>query len=361
MPSSLFSVTTPGRICLFGEHQDYLGLPVIAAAISVHITIEAGYRDDAFIHISMPDIGKTEHFSINNAHTYVSTRDYLRSAVHVMKKYGFDLKNGINATVRGTIPINSGTSSSTALVVSWVKLIAAMSSRAENLSSALAAKYAHEAEVIEFNEPGGMMDHFSTAEGNVQFIEFEPLVKCSQLPFPKGTFVLGDSCEKKDTMGILKKVKMKMLEIQRVLQQNTPEFDLHKCSLIELKDFHKYLTDSEYELLEGTITNRDITAQVRSGLRKNSMNPADIGARLYEHQCILRDTLGISTPKIDRMLDAAMNAGALGGKINGSGGGGCMFAFVQENPEIVAESIIREGGIPYIVQICGGTELSVGE
>jgi galactokinase len=24
-------VSTPGRLCLFGEHQDYLGLPVIAA------------------------------------------------------------------------------------------------------------------------------------------------------------------------------------------------------------------------------------------------------------------------------------------------------------------------------------------
>jgi galactokinase len=27
-------VSTPGRICLFGEHQDYLGLPIIAAGIS---------------------------------------------------------------------------------------------------------------------------------------------------------------------------------------------------------------------------------------------------------------------------------------------------------------------------------------
>ena len=26
------AVSSPGRICLFGEHQDYLGLPVIAAA-----------------------------------------------------------------------------------------------------------------------------------------------------------------------------------------------------------------------------------------------------------------------------------------------------------------------------------------
>jgi len=32
--------------------------------------------------------------------------------------------------------------------------------------------------------------------------------------------------------------------------------------------------------------------------------------------------LKVSTPKIESMLDAALDAGALGGKINGSGGGG---------------------------------------
>ena len=26
-------ISSPGRICLFGEHQDYLGLPVIPMAI----------------------------------------------------------------------------------------------------------------------------------------------------------------------------------------------------------------------------------------------------------------------------------------------------------------------------------------
>ncbi len=30
-------VTAPGRICLFGEHQDFLGLPVIACAIELGI------------------------------------------------------------------------------------------------------------------------------------------------------------------------------------------------------------------------------------------------------------------------------------------------------------------------------------
>ena len=31
----------PGRTCLFGDHQDYLGLPVIACAISRNIKLTA--------------------------------------------------------------------------------------------------------------------------------------------------------------------------------------------------------------------------------------------------------------------------------------------------------------------------------
>ena len=36
-----FRVKAPGRICLFGEHSDYLGLGVIPAAINLHIAVEA--------------------------------------------------------------------------------------------------------------------------------------------------------------------------------------------------------------------------------------------------------------------------------------------------------------------------------
>ena len=49
-------ITTPGRICLFGEHQDYLGLPVIALAISMRSEISAQRRNDRKIIINMPDI-----------------------------------------------------------------------------------------------------------------------------------------------------------------------------------------------------------------------------------------------------------------------------------------------------------------
>ena len=56
-------ITTPGRICLFGEHQDYLGLPVIALAISMRSEISAQRRNDRKIIINMPDIDRVEEFS----------------------------------------------------------------------------------------------------------------------------------------------------------------------------------------------------------------------------------------------------------------------------------------------------------
>jgi len=44
-----------------------------------------------------------------------------------------------------------------------------------------------------------------------------------------------------------------------------------------------------------------------------------------------------------------MEAGALGGKLNGSGGGGCMFAYAPEDPERVARAIEEVGGRAYVI------------
>ena len=67
--------------------------------------------------------------------------------------------------------------------------------------------------------------------------------------------------------------------------------------------------------------------------------------------------LDVSTVKIDNMLDAALDAGALGGKITGSGGGGCMFAYAPDNPEIVAEAIQKAGGRSFVINSDIGTSV----
>jgi len=56
------------------------------------------------------------------------------------------------------------------------------------------------------------------------------------------------------------------------------------------------------------------------------------------------------------MIDAALAAGAFGAKINGSGGGGCMFAYAPENPELVAQAIEKAGGTAYLIKVAEGTD-----
>ena len=45
-------VSSPGRICLFGEHQDYLGLPVTAMAMNLRLQIGGRKRNDKKIIIT---------------------------------------------------------------------------------------------------------------------------------------------------------------------------------------------------------------------------------------------------------------------------------------------------------------------
>ena len=61
-----FRVRAPGRVCLFGEHSDYLGLDVIAAAIDMAIELVVTPREDNVIHIEYNDLGDKEEFSLDS-------------------------------------------------------------------------------------------------------------------------------------------------------------------------------------------------------------------------------------------------------------------------------------------------------
>jgi galactokinase len=355
MTNTPLRVSTPGRICLFGEHQDYLQLPVIPCAISLRISIEGHPRSDQGVVLDLPDVGGREEFSLAGPLAYGRERDYFRSTVNVLRRSGYTFSHGVECVVRGNIPINSGTSSSSALIVSWVKFLGLMSDQGTDIQPPDLARLAHAAEVLEFNEPGGMMDHFSTAYGGVTAIDFHPKPAVQRLPSIPGAFVLGDSGEPKDTVGILARVKNGVLRIVRQLSARAGAFSLQSVSRVEAEELVKDLPRDEQLLLLGTIDNRDMTWRARALLGGLSPDHRLIGSLLNEHQAVLRDVLKISTRKIDRMLASAIGAGAYGGKINGSGGGGCMFVYAPEDPERVARAIEQEGGQSYVVRVDEGT------
>ncbi|MFZ5519519.1 MAG: galactokinase family protein [Candidatus Zhuqueibacterota bacterium] len=353
MPDRI-KVSAPGRICLFGEHQDYLHLPVIPSAISLRISIEGAHREDAEVVIHLPDVGEEESFSLRGPIRYVKERDYFRSAANVLLRENFSFSRGFDCRVTGNIPINAGTSSSSALIVAWIGFLTRMSDQANTLPAVEIARLAHRAEVLEFNEPGGMMDHFSTSLGSTIFLDFEPKTQHTFLSAPLKTFVLGNSLEPKDTKGILARVKNQVLAATERLTAKFPGFHLRRTSMEELDRFAGDITSDQRELLQATLQNYAITLEAKQALQREPLDHANVGRLLNAHQQILRDVLRISTRKIDRMIDAALNAGAYGAKINGSGGGGCMFAYAPEHPEAVIEAIERAGGKGHLIEIDQG-------
>ena len=197
-------ISTPGRVCLFGEHQDYLGLPVLAMAISLRSFIKSTPRNDSLVIIRKPDIGETEKFDLNNI-KYSSSKDHFKSGLKVCKRFGFKFSKGFECDLRSNIPIKAGTSSSSSILVTWIHFLSQIADNAKKLDRNTIAELAYQAEVIEFNFPGGMMDQYSTSMGHLLYLVFEPDISIKSLNPNLGTFVLGDSCEPKDTMRILQR------------------------------------------------------------------------------------------------------------------------------------------------------------
>jgi D-glycero-alpha-D-manno-heptose-7-phosphate kinase len=71
---------------------------------------------------------------------------------------------------------------------------------------------------------------------------------------------------------------------------------------------------------------RDIAIAMRAALERRDW--AEVGRQLaaeWDNRKQLAP--GVTTPDIDAMIDAALRAGALAGKVCGAGGGGCLICF----------------------------------
>lgn len=349
-------ISAPGRICLFGEHQDYLGLDVIAAAIDLRITIRGRKRADRRFVIDLPDLGTVEEIVLQGELAYVNKRDYLRSVLNVLRRKGATIPSGWDVVVRGTIPTNAGTASSSALVIAWNRFLLQAGGDPRAESPGEIAELGFLAEVAEFREPGGKMDHYTAAFGGVIWLVFDDPLKVTRLdPFLK-EFVLGNSLENKDTTGTLGSVKDRVLLGLGEIRKAFPAFSLKGPLTLEAVREIDKLEPLIRKPLRGAFVNRDLT---KEGVKlfTRDFDDNEFGRLLSRQQDVLRDDLGISTPKIDRMIDAALAAGALGAKINGSGGGGCMFAYAPGCAGPVAEAVEKAGGRAYIIRVDGGARV----
>lgn len=334
--------TAPGRVCLFGDHQDYLKLPVIACAINRTMQIEAVENGKDHFEIFMNDLDQKRIIPISEDLSEIERGDFVKIALKVLRKREIIPTKGYRLTINSEIPINAGLSSSSALSVAWIQfLIAAFSKK--TFTAKEIALLAYETEVIEQGSSGGKMDQFTIALGETIFLD----THTDQVQYFHDLdleLVVGQSGLTKDTFGTLSHLKGNAWKaINQVIAQK-PDFDISLSKTGDLNEYMEWVENDLKPYFYAAVWNHDITQRALKSFKQEKLNPHVIGELMNEHHHILKSYLKITPPLMDKMIDAANDMGALGSKIVGSGGGGCIVAIVQkQNKEQIIEAIKATG------------------
>ena len=352
-----FRVRAPGRVCLFGEHSDYLGLNVIPVAIDLAIEFNVQPREDKHVRVEYSDLGQFDTFELGDELEYRNSRDYLRSVFNILARKSISPNIGANISIKGEIPIAAGLSSSSAFTVAGVLAVAQLAESQLTINEIV--RTAFDAEVREFGESGGMMDHFASTYGGIIHVDFSDEIVVSKLPAKLEGLVVGDSLEKQETIGDLRRIRSTVEKGYAYLEQRISGFDNRITPLDDVVERINEVPEQFRLMTLTTLKNRDLTNQAMKLLNLEYPEPEDIGRLIDQHHILLKEGLDRSTPKIERLILASKEAGALGCKVIGSGGGGTMLAYAPGNEDDVSKAIRNAGGVPYLVNIASGAYVEI--
>jgi galactokinase len=203
------------------------------------------------------------------------------------------------------------------------------------------------------------MDQFTITIGDTIYLDTHTdKVQCF-----KGlnlNLIVGVSGLSKDTYGTLSQLKSNAWKAIHQVKSQKPNFDIALSKVTDLKENIKYVETDLKPYFYAAICNHDITKRALKILQQESLNIHVLGELMNEHHLLLKSYLKITTPLIDKMIDAANNNGALGSKIVGSGGGGCIIAIAQKQKQKqIIEAIKATGAADaFEVNITKGASLN---
>ncbi len=339
----MISIRVPARVCFFGDHQDYLGLPVIAGTINRYITLNALPIREPEFQLLLPNIGQSRVIPLKHRKTKVPPKDYLLSAMVVLESEGFEFKGGYQIEISGNIPVNAGLSSSSALTVAWIRFLIAVQNQRIDIDDVKIGHWAYQAEVGFFDGPGGLMDQYTIAQQGLLFIDTK-FGKTERLKGHLGTLVVAESGISKETLEVLQNARTFQEKAVEQVKMQYPDFEIQNSTPA---DYSKYLTFVPEDCRAhwyAAIHNYDITIKAKGLLLNKNRDTSKLGELMNAHQRILENQIGNTPKEMVDMMIAARNAGALGAKTIGSGGGGCMVAMVSDiSKEAVISAFIKNG------------------
>ena len=301
----------PAKVILAGEHFCVYGVPAVSMAISLHAKCTIWRSERKGITISS-SIGVSGTFtetgyepSIGNSNSRREVEP-IKIGVEAVAKEFTAISTDIQVFIDSEIPVGVGLGSSAATSVSAIAAFSKLNSL--ELPKNKISELAYSSESFVHGKPSGIDQTTSTHGGLLLY----QIGKGFQQIRPKRPFTLivGNTLISRSTGEIVAKVK-KLWENDR---KSTEQ--LIKAGGEIAKDLARALEQGDLQLA---------------------------GALMNENQELLRK-IGTSHPKLDELIAKARAAGALGAKLTGGGGGGCMISLVTSDVESDVSAAIEEAG-----------------
>ncbi len=302
------TASAPGKIILFGEHAVVYGRPALAAPVKqVHADVDVTDSPRPGIWIHAPDVNlRAELDSLPSDHP-------VAAAIHSFP-HPFPLsrnrERGIEIRITSTIPVASGLGSGAAVTVALIRALSSFFFF--DLPDEQINQITYEIEKLHHGTPSGIDNTVVTYARPVYFIKGQPIeiLKVGQ-PF---AIVIGDT-------GISAPTKESVGDVRKLWEADKARWE---------KVFDRIAQISK-------------SAKEQIGKRANQQIGKSLGALMDANHALLRE-LTVSSPELDRLVEAAKRSGAGGAKMSGGGRGGNMIALVEkEKAPVVAEALMSAG------------------
>ncbi len=289
--------SAPGKMILFGEHSVVYGKPAVVLAIDRRAKVNAEKRNDKKIFIDADNLGFSGYFE---GDTYYPVRGKAwrgrnLAALNIAARKAMDYigaDGGVNLKVRSMIPIAVGLGSSAAICVATVSAVERLFDAGLKLEEI--SKLAFEGETIIHGKPSGVDNNVSTY-GGIMSYDKENGIKRHKLEHDI-PFIIGNTKKKRSTK--------KMVENVAALKERNP---------VEMGKIFDSM---------GLIAESGLDAMQKGDIYR-------VGDLMDLNHGFL-SAIGVSTMKLEILCHTSRNNGALGAKLTGAGGGGCMIALSED-------------------------------
>jgi mevalonate kinase len=298
----MIKASAPGKIILFGEHAVVYGRPAIAAPVSqVRATAVVQPNPEPGVRIIAPDLATD--FYLDAA----DPDDALVATIRqIQQAAGLASLPDLIITVRSEIPIASGLGSGAAIAAAVIRAVAGQLGLAHLATDEWVSNLTYEVEKIHHGTPSGIDNTVVAYEKPVYFVRQQPQNRIETFGVKRPLRLLVA-----DT-GVRSSTKIAVGDVRRQWQADPDRFEA---------------------LFDGC---GRIAKTARAAIESGDI--AHVGCLMTANQRLLEE-MTVSSPELERLVAAALPAGALGAKLSGAGRGGNMIALVKDEG---METAVRE-------------------